>query len=42
MLDIPKDFGYLGIEVTDEVIDRLASDAMDDKGTIPAKSPQGI
>lgn len=36
LVDIPKDFGYLGIEVTDEVIDRLASDAMDDKGTIPA------
>lgn len=35
-VDIPKDFSYLGIEVTDEVIDRLANDAMDDKGTIPA------
>jgi alcohol dehydrogenase class IV len=35
-VDIPKDFSYLEIEVTDEVIDRLADDAMDDKGTIPA------
>jgi len=34
-IDIPKDFGFLGIEVTDEIIDRLADDAMDDKGTIP-------
>src|SRR5699024_7849758 len=34
-VDIPKDFSFLEIEVTDEVIDRLASDAMDDKGTIP-------
>ncbi|SIS01565.1 1,3-propanediol dehydrogenase/alcohol dehydrogenase [Peribacillus simplex] len=34
-VDIPKDFSYLGIEVTDDVIDRLANDAMDDKGTIP-------
>jgi alcohol dehydrogenase class IV len=34
-LGIPEDFRYLGIEVSDEVIDRLANDAMDDKGTIP-------
>jgi alcohol dehydrogenase class IV len=34
-VDIPKDFGFLGLEVTDEVIDRLADDAMDDRGTIP-------
>lgn len=35
-IDIPEDFRHLGIEVTEEVIDRLANDAMDDKGTIPA------
>ncbi|WP_186446669.1 iron-containing alcohol dehydrogenase family protein [Neobacillus bataviensis] len=34
-VDIPKDFSYLGIEVTDKVIDRLANDAMAD-GTIPS------
>lgn len=34
-LNIPKDFRYLGIEFTKEMIDRLAHDAMDDKGTIP-------
>jgi alcohol dehydrogenase class IV len=33
-VDIPKDFSFIGIEVTDEIIDRLADDAMDD-GTIP-------
>ena len=34
-LDIPKDFGHLGIEFTEEKIDRLSDDAMDDVGTIP-------
>lgn len=34
-LDIPDDFSYLGIDVTDEVIQRLSNDAMDDVGTIP-------
>jgi alcohol dehydrogenase class IV len=34
-VDIPKDFSFLGIEVTDEIIDRLADGAMDD-GTIPS------
>lgn len=34
-VDIPKDFSFLGIDVTDEVIDRLANDAMED-GTIPS------
>jgi alcohol dehydrogenase class IV len=34
-LDIPKDFSYLGIKFTKEMVDRLAHDAMDDKGTIP-------
>ncbi|MEW9673565.1 iron-containing alcohol dehydrogenase family protein [Ammoniphilus sp. 3BR4] len=34
-VDIPSDFSYLGMEVTDEAIDRLANDAMAD-GTIPA------
>ncbi|MDR7076576.1 alcohol dehydrogenase [Neobacillus niacini] len=34
-LNIPKDFSYLGIEFTKEMVDRLAHDAMDDKGTIP-------
>lgn len=34
-LNIPKDFSYLGIEFTKEMVDRLAHDAMEDKGTIP-------
>lgn len=34
-LNIPKDFGFLGIKFTKEMVDRLANDAMDDKGTIP-------
>lgn len=34
-VNIPKDFNFLEIKVTDEIIDRLADDAMDDKGTIP-------
>jgi alcohol dehydrogenase class IV len=34
-LNIPKDFSYLGIKFTKEMVDRLAHDAMDDKGTIP-------
>ncbi|KOO51613.1 iron-containing alcohol dehydrogenase family protein [Viridibacillus arvi] len=34
-LNIPKDFSYLGIEFTKEMVDRLSHDAMEDKGTIP-------
>lgn len=34
-VDIPEDFSFLGIDVDEDVIDRLANDAMDDKGTIP-------
>ena len=34
-LDIPKDFGHLGIEFTEEMVERLSNDAMDDVGTIP-------
>ncbi len=34
-LNIPKDFSYLGIEFTKEMVHRLAHDAMEDKGTIP-------
>lgn len=34
-LNIPKDFSYLGIEFTKEMVNRLAQDAMDDRGTIP-------
>ncbi|WP_144529828.1 iron-containing alcohol dehydrogenase family protein [Peribacillus simplex] len=34
-LGIPKDFNYLGIKFTEEMVNRLAHDAMDDKGTIP-------
>lgn len=34
-IDIPEDFRYLNIEFTDEMIERLANDAMDDVGTIP-------
>lgn len=34
-LNIPKDFSYLRIEFTKEMVDRLAHDAMEDKGTIP-------
>ncbi|MCH6267531.1 iron-containing alcohol dehydrogenase family protein [Neobacillus citreus] len=34
-LDIPSDFNYLGIQFTEDMVDRLANDAMDDKGTIP-------
>lgn len=34
-LNIPKDFSYLGIQFTKDMVDRLAHDAMDDKGTIP-------
>lgn len=34
-LNIPKDFSYLGIEFTGEMVDRLAHDAMEDKGTVP-------
>ncbi|WP_404331938.1 iron-containing alcohol dehydrogenase family protein [Mesobacillus maritimus] len=34
-LNIPKDFSYLGRQFTEEMIDRLAHDAMEDRGTIP-------
>ncbi|MBB6446803.1 iron-containing alcohol dehydrogenase family protein [Bacillus benzoevorans] len=34
-LNIPKDFSVLGIQFTQEMVDRLAHDAMEDKGTIP-------
>lgn len=34
-LDIPKNFSSLGIQFTKEMADRLANDAMEDKGTIP-------
>lgn len=34
-LDIPKDFSHLGITFTEEMVERLAHDAMEDKGTIP-------
>jgi alcohol dehydrogenase class IV len=34
-LNIPKDFGYLGLQFTKEMIDRLAHDAIEDRGTIP-------
>lgn len=37
-IDIPENFKYLGIEFTEENIQQLANDAMDDKGTIPANS----
>lgn len=33
-LDIPVDFSHLGIEFTEEMIERLSNDAMDDVGTI--------
>ena len=34
-LNIPKDFSYLEMKFTKEMVDRLAHDAMEDKGTIP-------
>jgi alcohol dehydrogenase class IV len=34
-LDIPSDFGYLKIDIDDEVISGLADDALDDRGTLP-------
>lgn len=34
-LDIPKDFSYLGIKFTEESIERLSNDALDDVGTVP-------
>jgi alcohol dehydrogenase class IV len=34
LLDIPKDFSYLGIDFTEEAIDQLAEDAMNDHGTV--------
>lgn len=34
-LDIPEDFSYLMLEFTDEMVDRLSKDAMNDLGTIP-------
>jgi alcohol dehydrogenase class IV len=34
-LGVPKDFSYLGIKFTEEMVERLAHDAMEDKGTIP-------
>lgn len=34
-LDIPNDFGYLNIEIDDDVISGLADDAVDDRGTFP-------
>lgn len=34
-LNIPKDFSYLEIKFTKEMVERLAHDAMEDKGTIP-------
>lgn len=34
-LNIPKDFSYLALQFTEEMVERLAHDAMEDKGTIP-------
>ncbi|KAF0819587.1 alcohol dehydrogenase, iron-containing [Bacillus sp. ZZV12-4809] len=34
-LDIPEDFSYLKLDFTDEMVDRLTKDAMNDLGTIP-------
>ncbi|MEX2104400.1 MAG: iron-containing alcohol dehydrogenase, partial [Bacilli bacterium] len=34
-LSIPKNFRYLDVTINSEMIERLAEDAMDDKGTIP-------
>ncbi|MDF2037739.1 iron-containing alcohol dehydrogenase family protein [Cytobacillus oceanisediminis] len=34
-LDIPGDFSFLKLEFTDEMVDRLSKDAMNDLGTIP-------
>lgn len=33
-IDIPKDFSFLNIDVTEEVIERLSHDAMNDRGTV--------
>ncbi|MFJ8063218.1 hypothetical protein ACIQYS_01105 [Psychrobacillus sp. NPDC096426] len=35
-VEIPIDFSFLRIDVTDEVIDRLANDAMDEQRMISA------
>ncbi|MCM3588382.1 iron-containing alcohol dehydrogenase family protein [Mesobacillus maritimus] len=35
VLNIPNDFGFLNKQFTEEMVDRLADDAMDDRGTIP-------
>ena len=34
-VDLPNDFSYLNIEFTDEMVEMLAEDAMNDVGTIP-------
>lgn len=35
LLDIPENFNYLSIQFNEEMVERLATDAMDDVGTVP-------
>ena len=34
-LDIPNDFGYLNVQMTDQMFEEIAAATMDDRGTLP-------